>query len=76
MSYDPASTEWIVDEPAPILPAFDPPGVAAAVATALDPGWRAEFTERAQAWVHRHHHPQRVVLEHCRVYRRLTEEHE
>ena len=76
MSYDPASTEWIVDEPAPILPAFDPPGVAAAVATALDPGWRAEFAERAQAWVHRHHHPQRVVLEHCRVYRRLTEEHE
>jgi glycosyltransferase involved in cell wall biosynthesis len=76
MSYDPASTEWIVDEPAPILSAFDAAGVAAAVATALDPAWRDEFASRAYEWIHREHHPRRVVLEHCRVYRRLTEEHE
>lgn len=76
MSYEPESTTWIVGEPAPILPAFDPPGVAHAVATALDPEWRSEFRERARAWVHRHHHPKRLVLEHCRVYRRLTEERE
>ena len=74
MSYEPESTEWIVDEPAPILPAFDPAGVAQAVATALDPEWRRDFRERARSWVHRQHHPDRLVLEHCRVYRRLIEE--
>lgn len=76
MSYEPESTTWIVGEPAPILPAFDPAGVARAVATALDPEWRSDFRERARTWVHRHHHPKRLVLEHCRVYRRLTEERE
>lgn len=74
MSYDPSSTEWIVDQPAPILAAFDPAGVARAVATALDPAWRADFEDRARAWIHEQHHPRRLVLEHCRVYRRLTEE--
>ena len=73
MSYEPARTEWIVDEPAPILAAFDPAGVARAVATALDPAWRADFEERAHAWSQGQHHPRRLVLEHCRVYRRLIE---
>ena len=73
MSYRPESTEWIVDEPAPILAAFDPDGVAEAVRTALDPAWRREFALRAREWVHRYHHPNRVVIEHCRVYRQLLE---
>ena len=74
MSYRPESTAWIVDEPAPILPAFDPDGVVDAVKTALDPRWRVEFREHAREWVHRHHHPDRIVREHCRVYRRLLED--
>ena len=74
MSYKPESTTWIVAEPAPILSAFDPDGVARAVETALDPEWRREFGERARSWVHRHHHQDRLVLEHCRIYRRLIEE--
>jgi glycosyltransferase involved in cell wall biosynthesis len=71
MSYRPESTEWIVPEPAPILPAFDPAGVVEAVELALDAGWRREWQPRAKAWMHRHHHPRQVVVEHCRVYRRL-----
>jgi hypothetical protein len=76
MSYRPESTAWIVDEPAPILPAFDPDGVVEAVRTALDPAWRAAFADEARSWVHRFHHPRRVVVEHCNVYRRLLEERE
>lgn len=73
MSYDPASTDWIVGEPAPILAAFDPPGVAAAVTTALDSEWRVEFAAAAARWTRRWHHPDRIVLDHCSVYRRLLE---
>lgn len=71
MSYDPASTEWIVPEPAPILSAVDPAGVVDAVRTALDPMWRATFEERAAGWVRWYHHPDRIVQEHCRIYRTI-----
>jgi glycosyltransferase involved in cell wall biosynthesis len=75
MSYRPESTAWIVEEPAPILAASDAPGVAEAVTTALEPGWRADFAERAREWVRRHHHPDRIIAAHCRVYRSILEEH-
>jgi glycosyltransferase involved in cell wall biosynthesis len=74
MSYDPASTEWIVPEPAPILAAFSPAEVAAAVTTALDPEWRRAFEPRARDWIVRYHHPRRIVREHCRVYRKILGE--
>jgi glycosyltransferase involved in cell wall biosynthesis len=73
MSYDPESTEWIVDEPAPILAAFTPEQVADAVVRALDPEWRADFKKRAEKWVRFQHHPDRLVQEHLRVYRDLME---
>jgi SAM-dependent methyltransferase len=73
MSYDPESTAWIVDEPAPILPAFDAAGVAAAVREGLDPDWRREFRARAERWTRLYHHPDRIVLEHCRAYRAVLE---
>jgi glycosyltransferase involved in cell wall biosynthesis len=75
MSYRPESTEWIVGEPAPILSAFTPDEVASAVQTALDPAWLEEFTGAAARWTRRWHHPDRIVLEHCRTYRRLLEAH-
>jgi SAM-dependent methyltransferase len=73
MSYDPESTAWIVDEPAPILAAFTPAEVAAAVRQGLDPDWRSDFQARAQRWTRRYHHPDRIVLEHCRAYRAVLE---
>jgi glycosyltransferase involved in cell wall biosynthesis len=73
MSYEPESTKWIVDEPAPILAAFSPEEVAAAVEQALDPEWRRSFKKRARAWTHRHHSPARVVRDHLTVYRNLIE---
>jgi glycosyltransferase involved in cell wall biosynthesis len=74
MSYKEESTAWIVDEPAPILAAFSPEGVANAVVTALDPRWRTEFASRARAWVDTQHHSDRMVRDHLAVYRRLLEE--
>jgi hypothetical protein len=74
MSYEPASTDWIIPEPAPILAAFDPPGVVAAVEKALDPEWRRTFERDARAWIEMYHHPRRIVREHCRVYRAILEE--
>jgi SAM-dependent methyltransferase len=73
MSYDPASTDWIVDEPAPILAAFTAADVAAAVRQGLDPDWRSEFQARAARWTRRYHHPDRIVLEHCRAYRAVLQ---
>jgi glycosyltransferase involved in cell wall biosynthesis len=73
MSYDPDSTEWIVDEPAPILSALTPADVARSVREALDPEWRAAFRPRAREWVHKNHHPDRIVVEHCRAYRAVLE---
>lgn len=72
-SYDPASTRWIIPEPAPILPAFSPEEVAAAVAQALDPTWRAEFTHRGRSWTDRYHHPNNVIHDHLAVYRKVLE---
>lgn len=73
MSYRPESTEWIVPEPAPILPAFSPEEVADAVVRALEPGFREDYRRRARAWVHRYHHPRRIVRDHLSVYRRILE---
>jgi glycosyltransferase involved in cell wall biosynthesis len=72
-SYEPDSTAWIVPEPAPIVSAFDAEGVAAAVRTVLDADWRRSFDKRAHEWIHRHHHPRRLVAEHFRVYRQVLE---
>ena len=74
MSYKPESTMWIVDEAAPILSAFTPQEVADRVMEALDPAWRAAFRPRAREWIYRHHHPDRIVREHLRVYRKLLED--
>lgn len=71
MSYEPESTEWIAAEPAPILSAFDPAEVVAAVNLALDADWRRSFEARAADWVDRYHHPRRIVGEHCRIYRAI-----
>ena len=73
MSYRPESTEWIVREPAPILPAFTPSEVADAVVTALDPDWLEGFRSRARSWVHQHHHDDRVVAGHLMSYRCVLE---
>jgi glycosyltransferase involved in cell wall biosynthesis len=70
-SYRPESTDWIVGEPAPILPAFSPDQVRGAVLTALDPEWRDAFRQRARRWVDTYHHPERLVKEHVRVYRHI-----
>jgi glycosyltransferase involved in cell wall biosynthesis len=72
-SYEPESTSWIVDEPAPILPAFTAEDVAEAVMVALDPKWRAEFNDRARHWVDAQHHQDRVIAEHLRVYQDILE---
>lgn len=70
-SYDPASTRWLVPEPAPILPAFGPQGVADGVMTALDPAWRSAFQKQARRWVDLYHSPDRVIDDHLRVYRKV-----
>lgn len=70
-SYRPESTSWIVSEPAPILPAFTPDEVAAAVSKALDPAWRDEYKERARSWTDKYHSPARIIRDHVTVYRKI-----
>lgn len=72
-SYDPASTAYIIPEPAPILSAFSPTEVAASVVQALDPNWRADYEKRARRWIDKYHHSDNVIDAHLDVYRRLLE---
>ena len=55
MSYDPASTEWIIPEPAPVLCAWTPADVVLAVETALQPEWRGRYARDATRWFAAHH---------------------
>ena len=71
MSYDPASTRWIVPEPAPILTARNPDDVVSRVQFALDPEWRSRFTEKAALWVKEYHSDEIVINRHLDVYRTL-----
>jgi len=71
MSYDPASTAWLVPEPAPILSAWNADEVVLRVRTALDPAWRAAYREKAQQWIDRYHNAALVVRRHMTVYGEL-----
>lgn len=74
MSYKPESTAWIINEPAPILPAFSPEEVSNAIEQALDQEWLFSFKKRALNWVDKYHNTTRVIEEHLRVYRKVLEE--
>jgi glycosyltransferase involved in cell wall biosynthesis len=69
MSYDPASTSWIVPEPAPILTVWTPADVVAKTLVALDPAWRLEYRRRAERWIREYHSSKRVVEGHVAMYR-------
>ena len=68
MSYDSASTEWLIPEPAPILPAWSPEDIVTAVRTALDPNWRSAYVVEARRWYDTHHSARRVVQKHADAY--------
>ena len=70
-SYVPEETSWLIPEPAPIVSAFTPQEVAEAVVQALDPNWLRDYQRRASLWTDTYHHPDVVVREHLRVYRRI-----
>lgn len=71
MSYNPNSTEWIIPEPAPILSAWTPEDVVEAVATALDPAWRADYARRAPAWFDTYHRSDHAVERMAEAYHRV-----
>ena len=73
MSYDPASTSWIVSEPAPILTVWTPEDVVRQTLVALDPAWRLEYRRRAERWIREHHSGKRVVEGHLEMYETLLD---
>jgi glycosyltransferase involved in cell wall biosynthesis len=73
MSYLPASTSWLVSEPAPIIPAFDAPTIASGVARALTPDYRDSFMRDSKRWIAKCHSAERLVETHIGVYRNLIE---
>lgn len=70
-SYVATSTDWMFAEPAPILPAFTAEDVARAVLTALDKEWLCSYQEAARLWMDKFHSPERIVLEHLKVYQKV-----
>lgn len=71
MSYEPESTAWIVDEPAPILSCWNVEDIVRNVQVALDPSWLEEYRLRAARWIDQCHCAQIVVNSHVDVYRRI-----
>lgn len=71
MSYEPASTAWIVEEPAPILSAFTPEEVVSCVLKALDPSWKQQYRAEAKRWIDRHHSSKIIAATHLKVYEKL-----
>jgi hypothetical protein len=58
----------LVDEPAPIIPAFTPEQVAERVVLALDPVWRADWVDKARHWTDHHHHHDIVTARHREAF--------
>jgi len=75
MSYDPASTEWLVAEPAPILSARTSTEIVERVLQALDAGWLTDYRRRASTWFDAHHSSRLVVQGHLDAYRKLIPAH-
>jgi glycosyltransferase involved in cell wall biosynthesis len=69
MSYDPASTAWIIDEPAPILSAWTVEEIVDAVETALDPAWRSAYAQTSRRWFETHHSGAQAVGRLSQAYR-------
>ena len=72
MSYDLKSTEWIIDEPAPILSARSPEQAVGAILQALEPEYREQFRQSSWQWFLKNHSAQRLIDEHLRVYQSVT----
>ncbi len=70
-SFKPESITWMFPQAPPILPAFSPEEVVEAVITALDSEWRAVYKDQAKEWMDKYHHPNQVVENHLRVYRKI-----
>lgn len=73
-SYEPTSTEWIVESPAPIIPAFTADEVVQAVLSALDKNWLKAFTIKSRRWIHEQHGQNRIICEHLRVYKEILDD--
>lgn len=73
MSYRPESTQWIIPEPAPILPAFSPQDIALAVVKGISPDWRQWFSTEAKRWFNAYHSWQCVAAALGKVYIQLID---
>jgi glycosyltransferase involved in cell wall biosynthesis len=72
MSYDPASTAWIIPEAAPILSAWTAEDIVRAVETALDPVWRREYARRSAEWFDTYHSSWHAVRRASESYREVA----
>jgi glycosyltransferase involved in cell wall biosynthesis len=73
MSYDPRSTEWLVERPAPILSARTTEDIVEAVKRALDPEWLTPFRSAAREWIDGCHNGSVLIERHLVAYRRVLE---
>lgn len=72
MSYDQKSTDWIIDEPAPILSARTQEQALDCIMRALDPDYREQFRQTSWQWFLKNHSAQRLIDEHVRVYQSVA----
>jgi hypothetical protein len=75
MSYDPASTAWIIPEPAPVLVAWNHQEIVECVKKVADQQWVGEYKNRARLWINKWHNTDRVIRTHLEVYHRVLEKY-
>jgi glycosyltransferase involved in cell wall biosynthesis len=71
MSYESNSTQWIIDEPAPILSAWGPEQIRDHLTSLRDDAFRRELAGKGRAWFQRNHSSRRILKDHLEVYGRL-----
>lgn len=73
MSYKPESTEWIFEEPAPIISAFNETEIVSGIKRALDKAWLVDFKSRAMAWIDKYHSPKVAVKKQLEIYKEIID---
>jgi glycosyltransferase involved in cell wall biosynthesis len=74
MSYEPASTEWIIEQTAPILASHCVEDIVENVQRSVSSSYLDQYQKQAKHWFDENHSPETVLSKHVEVYSRLLKE--
>lgn len=73
MSYKAEVSDWLFDEPAPLISASNETEIAKGIQLALNKDWLENFKLKARNWVDKYHSPSVALNQQIQVYRSILE---